>query len=177
MRYPTNITNIGVETGIFEVAKLAPAYPCFRATPALPISAEPVGAWAVLQDLSNLKKDWDGYGALPVSGDSCAHAQTFLAGSPQGMSAPEITPTSNGTITFVWESSGGDALLEIGKTRFSGHIQPKCGQTIYLRGGLVTPSEQEAATKQVLAVIKELLYAGFSPESVAHSIQISKPSF
>ena len=68
------------------------------------ISAEPLAAEATLQELSRLKKDWDGYGVLPITPDSCAHAQLFLATAAQGMTAPEITPTSNGTITFEWAS-------------------------------------------------------------------------
>lgn len=180
MSRSTNITQfpqIGVTTGIVEFAKPSLSYACLRAVPALPVTAEPVTAQAILQELAKLKKDWDGYGALPVTPDSCAHAQRFLAVTPQGMTAPEITPTSNGTITFEWESSEGDAMLEIGRTRYSGHIQPKYGQTFYLQGGLATGVDQQLATEQVLAVIKELLYAGFGSGSLTHSIQITKPAF
>jgi hypothetical protein len=93
------------------------------------------------------------------------------------MTAPEITPTSNGTITFEWTSSEGDALIEIGRTRYSGHIQPKHGQTFYLQGGLAVGPDQQVATEQVIAVIKELLYASLGSRSLTHSVQISKPVF
>jgi hypothetical protein len=179
MSRSTNITQfpqLSVTTSIVEFAQPSLPYQCFRAVPALPITAEPVNAQALLQELADLRRDWDGYGALPVTPDSCAHAQRFLAVAPQGMTAPEITPTSNGTITFEWESGEGDALLEIGRTRYSGHIQPKHGQTLYLQGGLATASDQQQATEQVLAVIKELLYAGFSTDSFTHSVQITKPT-
>lgn len=179
MSRSTNITQfpqLCVTTSIVEFAQPSSPYQCFRAFPALPLTAELVNAQAILQELANLKKDWDGYDALPVTPDSCAHAQRFLAVAPQGMIAPEITPTSNGTITFEWESGEGDALLEIGKSRYSGHIQSKHGQTLYLQGGLATAVDQQLATEQVLAVIKELLYAGFSSESFTHSVQIIKPA-
>lgn len=180
MRRSTDITQfpqIGVTTSIVEFAKPSSPYPFFRAFPALPVTAEPVNAQVILQELAKLKRDWDGYDALPVTTDSCAHAQRFLAVTPQGMSAPEITPTSNGTITFEWESAGGGALLEIGRTRYSGHIQPKYGETLYLQGGLATALDQQLATEQVLAVIKELLYAGIGSESFTDCIQITKPAF
>jgi hypothetical protein len=176
MSRSTNITQfpqLGVSTSIVEFAKPSLSYLCLR--PLLALTAEPVAAHT-LQELLKLKKDWDGYGALPITPDSCAHAQLFLVTAPQEMKAPEITPTSNGTITFEWASPEGDALIEIGRTRYSGHIQPKHGQTYFLQGGLATGPEQKVATEQVLAVIKELLYAGFGSGSVTHSIQISKLS-
>jgi hypothetical protein len=140
-----------------------------------PITAEP--GTALLQEMAKLKKDWDGYGAIPITPDSCSHARRFLAATPQGMTTPEITPTSNGTITFEWESSQGNALIEIGRTRYSGHIQPTHGQTFYLQGGLATGLDQQIATEQVLAVIKELLYAGYGSGSLPHSIQITASAF
>jgi hypothetical protein len=176
----TNITQfpyIGVTSSLIELARPNLAYAYFRPLPLIPLSADPVNAEIVLQDLANLTSDWDGYGAIPVTPESCAHAQSFLALAPKGMSAPEITPTSNGTITFEWESVTGDALLEIGRTRYSGHIQPKTGQTFYLQGGLTTAEDQHLATEQVLALIKELLYAGFGKESFTHSVQITNSSF
>ena len=180
MSRSTNITQfpqIGVTTSIVEFAN--PSLSCFylRPLPALIVTSEPLAAQATLQELSKLKKDWDGYGALPITPDSCAHAQRLLAATPQGMTAPEITPTSNGTITFEWTSSEGDALIEIGRTRYSGHIQPKHGQTFYLQGGLAVGPDQQVATEQVIAVIKELLYASLGSRSLTHSVQISKPVF
>jgi hypothetical protein len=173
----TQFPSIGITTSIVEFAKPTSGYPCLWLMP-VPISTEPVTAQAVLQEIAKLKMDWDGYGALPVTPDSCSHAQRFLAATPQGMKAPEITPTSNGTITLEWESSEGNALIEIGRTRYSGHIQPKHGQTFYLQGGLATGLDQQIATeRQVLAVIKELLYAGLGSWSVTHSIQVSTPAF
>jgi hypothetical protein len=142
----------------------------------LTVTAEPTTAQVTLRELSQLKKDWDGYGALPITPDSCAHAQRFLAATPTGMTGPEITPTSNGTITFEWASSEGDALIEIGRTRYSGHIQPRHGQTFYLQGGLAAGPDQQSAMEQVLAVVRELLYAGFGSGSLTHSVQISKPA-
>lgn len=179
MSRSTNITQfpqIGVTTSIVEFAKPSPSYLYLRPLPAPTVTAEPVAAQVKLQELSKLKKDWDGYGALPITLDSCAHAQRFLAATPRGMTGPEITPTSNGTITFEWASSEGAALIEIGRTRYSGHIEPKHGQTFYLQGGLAAGPDQQLATEQVLAVIKELLYAGFGSGFLTHSVQISKPA-
>lgn len=177
MTYSTDTSlfpQIGATTSFVEFAKQIPAHHWLRAACVLPITAELTHAQAVLQELAKLKDDWDGYGARPVTPDSCAHAQKFLAISPEGMTAPEITPSSNGTITFEWATGDGDALLEIGRTRYSGHIQPKHGQALYLQGGLSTAMDEQIATEQVLAVIRELLYAGYSSESLAHTIQVTK---
>jgi hypothetical protein len=179
MNRSTNLTLFPqgvITTSIVEFAKPSASFQFLRTLPALPVTAEPTGAQAVLGQIAALKKDWNGYGALPVTAESCAHAQGFLAAVPQGMIAPEITPTSNGTITFEWESGDGDALVEIGKSRYSGHIQPRNGQTLYLQGALSAAADQRSAAEQLLAIIKELLYARYSAESITQSIQITKPS-
>src|SRR5438132_8152602 len=155
------------------VQETAPFYDYCRAVPAIPVTAaRPWTAELTLEELSKLKQNWDGYGGLPVAPEGCAHARTFVALTPQGMLVPDISPTSNGTVNLEWTSSDGEAYIEIGRTRYSGHIQPRQGETIYLQGQLTNSAEQNLATEQVLAVINELLYGASSPKSFTHSIQI-----
>ena len=136
MRRSTDITQfpqIGVTTSIVEFAKPSSPYPFFRAFPALPVTAEPVNAQVILQELAKLKRDWDGYdGAARLRRIGCAHAQRFLAVTPQGMSAPWrlLRPQTelsllNGNPLGVARSS------KSGRTRDSGHIQPKYGETLH----------------------------------------------
>ncbi len=139
---------------------------------AYPATAQSMSADLVLEELAKLKPDWDGYGALPIAPEGFLNARTFLARTPRGMLTPEISPTSNGTISLEWESGDGDAYLEIGRTRFSGHIQPRYGSTVYVQGYLTGSAEEKVAAEQVLAVIDELLYGSLRPKTPTHSIQV-----
>src|SRR5579859_5024873 len=113
-RYYTPQFPVSVTTSIVQFADPSSCYPLFRLALA---TSDPLSAQAALEDLGKLKDDWDGYGGLAVTPDSRAHAAKFLAFKPNGMLSPDIAPTSNGTITFEWESNDGDAMLEIGRTR------------------------------------------------------------
>ena len=158
------------------VAEPAPYIALYRAVPASQISGQPLNAEIMLEEIRKLKQDWDGYGALPITAEGCSHARTFIALTPKGMLMPEISPTSNGTISLEWESGNGDAYVEIGRTRYSGHIQTRHGSTFYLEGQLTNSAEQSLATEQVLAVINELLYGSTGAKSSTHSIQVPEPA-
>lgn len=172
----THIPGTGPTTSIVEFAPNgASLLDFYRIMPSVPNSSDLLSAQVLLEQLGQLKEDWDGYGGLAVAPDVCAHAQRFLAFSPQGMLVPEVNPTSNGTVSLEWASNVGDAYLEIGRTRYSGHIQSR-GATTYLQGQLVTVVEQKLATEQVLAVIKQLLYGASFSKSSTDSIPIYEPA-
>ncbi|MGB2678476.1 MAG: hypothetical protein WAN12_15435 [Candidatus Acidiferrum sp.] len=133
-------------------------------------------AQSTIEVIGNLEADWDGYGARPISSTVCTNAQRFLAVSPVEMSSPEITPTSNGTLNLEWASNDAEAYLEIGRTRYSGHIECKHGTTVYLSGKLDEPSTQDSGIQQVLALISGLLH-GTSAPSLAQGIQVTDPAF
>jgi len=168
-------------TSIVEFARhhFSP-YDFFRLQTPVPsanASSAAVAAGATLLQFSKLQADWDGYGALPLTSESCAHAHHFLSATPEGMVIPEISPTANGTITFEWESGGGEAYLEIGRTRYSGHIRPRHGRVIYLQGQLADSLQEKLASEQALLVIKQLLYASSGSGPSTHTIQITQPAF
>ncbi len=172
----TLLPNPGPTTSIVEfAAQRAPHYDFYRLSVPVPNASGFSSAQAALEQIGRLKANWDGYGALAVASDACAHAQGFLAVPPLGMLVPEVNPTSNGTVSLEWSSSEGDAYLEIGRTRYSGHIQTQRGRTFYLEGRLTNPLEQNLATEQVLAVIKELVYGSSFSKSLTHTIQIIEP--
>jgi hypothetical protein len=132
---------------------------------------------SVVKAIGRLEADWDGYGAQPISSVVCVNAQRFLAVSPIEMLSPEITPTSNGTMDFEWTSGDAAAYLEIGRTRYSGHIQPKYGETVYLSGTLTDPVGQDSGIQQALALISGLLHGTSSPPSFAQGVQITQSTF
>lgn len=140
-------------------------------------TSQPFAAQIVLDEIGKLKDGWDGYGGLAVTKESRAHVRKMIAIAPHGLRGPDITPTSNGTIAVEWQSGQGEAFLEVGCTRYSGHIQPKDGTTIYLQGQLSTQAEETVATKQVLAVIKQLLYGASGANSFGNSIQVKEQAF
>jgi len=157
-------------TSIVEiVAQDSSRYGFFRVPPRA-ITAQPATAQQTIEEFSKLEKNWDGYGALPVTAESRLFAQGFLAVAPTVMLSPEISPTSNGTIGLEWQSREGEAYLEIGRTRYSGHIQPRNGTTIYIEGQSARLGQEE------IAVITQLLYAASGAEAFTNSIQITEPT-
>jgi len=128
-------------------------------------------AESVIEAIGTLERGWDGYGALAISNTVCANAKRFLASSPSEVPAPEITPTSNGTMNFEWASTNADAYLDIGQTRYTGHIQTRDCATIYLDGSLTEESNRDSGgIQQALALISGLLHATPSAPSIAQSL-------
>lgn len=52
-----------------------------------------------------LVRDWDGYGAAPVSADAYALASQFLRALPLGIAAPSVGAEPDGQLTFEWYRS------------------------------------------------------------------------
>ena len=68
--------------------------------------------WNNLDDiqLECAKINWDGYGAVPVSGDAIAEAKVLLKGFPLEYGIPDIVAEPSGSIGLAW-SKGKDAAL------------------------------------------------------------------
>jgi hypothetical protein len=128
-----------------------------------------------LDDIAALKDNWDGYGALAPTRESCSYARSFLANATDGIPIPEVNPTSNGTINLEWKSDSGTAFFEIGKTRYSGHIEPRRGSTIFFEGQL-SEAQWSLATQQVLAIVKQLLYGATGSRTPAYSVRFTEPT-
>lgn len=132
-----------------------------------------LGCNAVLEEISSLADGWDGYGALAPTPESCAHVKSFLAGVGREIPAPDVSPSSNGTINLEWQSNEGIAFLEVGRTRYSGHIQPTRGVTIFLEGQF-SQLQESLGTQQVLAMVRQFLYATSGSKIPAGSISFSE---
>jgi hypothetical protein len=62
--------------------------------------------------------NWDGYGADPISSETCKAARAFRRLLPRQISLPDIAPGADGTIGFEWRegppSSRKFTLVDIG---------------------------------------------------------------
>ncbi|CAK0770257.1 conserved hypothetical protein [Gammaproteobacteria bacterium] len=87
-----------------------------------------------VDEFQAMPADWDGYGALAISGQTVSNAHAALEKLLVVAPVPDITPNPNGTISLEWESRYGVAHLEIGKTRFSLYIKPTVGKTTWVDG-------------------------------------------
>jgi len=74
--------------------------------------------------------NWDGDGALAISNETRTNALAALGILETVVSAPEITPNPNGTLSFEWETDAGVSCLEIGRTRYSFYVRPSSGSAI-----------------------------------------------
>lgn len=88
-----------------------------------------------LVEFSKFGEGWDGYGALQPTYEAILfskHIIALLAGLP-ALGTPDLTPHSNGTIGFGWEQMDREAYLEVGRSRFAGHMRHR-EQVVYLEG-------------------------------------------
>lgn len=93
-------------------------------------------AAVAVRALGLLRENWDGYGALPISNVAVNNAAAILESISliASFGAPEVTPTSAGTISLSWETNNTEAVLEIGNTKYSGYVQTVGQPVIYLHG-------------------------------------------
>ncbi len=89
-----------------------------------------------IDEYGEFENDWDGYGAKPIDPItlSNAHAAALALLSSWELPAPDLTPNSNGTISFEWESATGFAHLEVGKSRYAFFIKLESGDR-FVRDG------------------------------------------
>lgn len=84
-------------------------------------------------EIASLKDGWNGVGSLAPSEESLRAAlQTAMAADGRG--GFTLTPNDNGTISLEWEASGGYALLELGRSRYSISIEPSSGARYFDNG-------------------------------------------
>lgn len=66
----------------------------------------------LLDRLSALNNNWDGYGAPPIDPDIIAAARTFLKSLPENLAyRPRVVPMSTGNLQFEWHHQG--KILEL----------------------------------------------------------------
>ena len=94
-------------------------------------------AFSEVRALGLLRANWDGYQALGISNlvvDNALRALKMMSTSNPSIPIPNVTPTSSGTISLIWDTSELDAVLEFGLTRYSGYLQGRHEPIVYLEG-------------------------------------------
>jgi hypothetical protein len=87
-----------------------------------------------IDELAYTEPNWDGYNALPVSGDAKRNALAALGALARTAPTPTVVPNPNGTLSFEWETEYGIGHLEIGKTRYSFYVKPASGRALLSDG-------------------------------------------
>jgi hypothetical protein len=87
-----------------------------------------------VDEMAYTESNWDGYGALPISGETKRNVLAALSALASGAPPPTVIPNPNGTMSFEWETEHGIGHLEIGKTRYSFYVKPSSGRAILADG-------------------------------------------
>jgi hypothetical protein len=114
---------------------------------------------ALVDEYQALDPNWDGYDADQISQEACSAAKTFLVALPSHFESPELCPNPGGTISMAWQSSNGQAQLDVGKSKFSFYMRQRGAATLYHKGD----AKQAASVCAFLA----MLYANPRPVSIA----------
>ena len=114
-----------------------------------------------LREICSLDPNWDGYGGLPIHGETARIAKVALQVFQHFSIVPEITPNPNGTISLEWSSPRGRAHLEVGKSRYVGIVRPNANADIPLSG-----NASELAARDINYVSATIAAALFPPQSV-----------
>jgi hypothetical protein len=82
-------------------------------------------------DLSSLKDDWDGYGALPVFDDSIQNAIRVVKDEDvPAQYISDVYANNNGTVSIEWEHDDNRISVEIGIESFAYYVDYE-GETFY----------------------------------------------
>ncbi len=133
--------------------------------PSVHRDAEYQGLLAHVKSLKELSENWDSYGAKAISEKVASHTLFIISliNNQQfhRLPLPEVSPETNGTISMSWESSKGEAYLEIGQTRYAGYIQCVPGQ----KPSLIDFRISEDSTP-IFKVFEDILQQLYSPSNV-----------
>ncbi len=76
------------------------------------IDNDPLASYEMLNE-----RDWDGYGAEPISAETLRYARQLLAVMPETLGPPDIAPGADGSIALEWVHDAGPLhklFLDIG---------------------------------------------------------------
>lgn len=132
----------------------------------VPLTYQSIANERRIAELGALGDDWDGYGAAAISSAAVRNAKQWFCGLANAGEQPEINPNTNGTISFEWETSQGNAHLEIGDSEYSFYLVTQTGQPFFLKG----PVEESTAT-YIGDLVYKTLYkkSGITPPTVANA--------
>jgi hypothetical protein len=108
--------------------------------------------------ICSLGDNWDGYGGAPSSKQTQINAKIALIAFQSSNVSPDLTLNPNGTISFEWSSSKGDAHLEMGKSRYVGVIRPQSYRKILLSGIIEHQNYFDSEMKEIAELIAASLF-------------------
>ena len=111
-----------------------PPYVCYLPNYIRHSVGEYEAARASIEQVSFVEPNWDGYGAAAISNEAENNAKVALDLLEFATHAPAVTPNSNGTLSFEWETDRGIGQLEIGRTLYSFYVRPNGGGAILFNG-------------------------------------------
>ncbi len=115
-------------------------------------------AEAQLAAICALEENWDGYAGASVHADTASNAKLALRTFLSHDLFPDLVPNSNGTVSFEWTSVRGEAVIEIGKTRYVGVIRPKGAADYPIAGEAGAADEFKADVTAIAALIVAALF-------------------
>lgn len=122
-----------------------------------------------LIEFSKLNKNWDGYGAFPISKTVISHVSRLLGliYKIPSLACPEISPLNNGTISVEWKNNIGNAYIEFGNSRFSGYIKKYNKAPSYLSG-----NSSSLDINIIMQIYIDLYYSYFPSKTVTSLISV-----
>ncbi len=120
-----------------------------------------------------LQANWDGYGGSPIHADTALNARAALTVFQQSGVVPDIVPNPNGTISFEWSNSRGEAHVEIGKSRFVGLIQPNGTAYIPIAGETRDAGQYYTYLRSIAVVVEAVLYPPAVPSLTSSHLAAS----
>lgn len=124
---------------------------------------------AQLAAICSLEENWDGYAGASVHADTASNAKLALRTFLSRDLFPDLVPNSNGTISFEWTSARGEAVIEVGKTRFVGVIRPKGAADYPIAGETGTADKFKADVMAIAAVVAAALFPRETPPDTQRS--------
>ncbi|MDR1649875.1 MAG: hypothetical protein LBR71_06400 [Synergistaceae bacterium] len=116
-----------------------------------------------IQSYADLEKNWDGEGALPVIEEVRNNATSVVRRLYKTWGAPEVTPSSNGTIVFEWSHDNVEFYLEIGKDNYCFLAGDENGY----RNDLALAGKLEEASYREILSSGGKLWKGYSQENIS----------
>lgn len=102
---------------------------------------------------AELVHDWDGYGAEAIGSRVRLNAWRGLEVATGVGLVPDITPRTNGTVSFEWDVDGIVSHLQIGAETFSMYVRRPGRATKYISGSFADSGD--AAIKQLRSFVDE----------------------
>jgi hypothetical protein len=102
-----------------------------------------------IHDLSNLPRDWNGYGAVPIDPDIIQVAERIVSEMPNELvAAPQVVPMTRGRLQLEWHRDDRSRELEFESAEFVPSL--KCDASAGIEEEDVIPIQQQGKILDLL---------------------------